>query len=549
MRELIQNPDKNVLVVEGEKAYEAAKIDFLEYVVVTWAGGANRIHNSDWSVVEGRHLILCPDADAAGLATVEALRSEASRANAASLHYVRYDNRFPKGWDLYDPAPNGVDKKRLINSATPVDLSAGRAFLSSTYHELSERVFYVVAEEKFFDPTTGLLMSAPQFDAAFRHLKEAKRGRLSQRFLKDFPGRKIDEFRFVPGLPDKVSRDETGVIFFNIWRPSSIDPVVGDASIFTDHLHLIAGTNEQFEFLADLLAYIVQNPGKKLMFAALIYGVHGTGKSYIGDVMSELVGRHNATMLVTSELKSSFNEYLINKLLLVVEELMALGRKEITNTLKPIITQPKLPRLEKHKRRGEIDNYVNLILFSNHEDALYIENTERRFFVIDSPAPRQPAEYFERLWSWTAGNYGVILNWFLSRDLGHFSPMVPPPETEGLRRVKEAGLSDVAIDMQGRIEHHETPFVFDIVEAETILNHYYREMGAGKNEVFKALKECGGDRKGQHKIIVDGEPIKRSLWIMRNHDQWNSVSPSKRLRAFENFHNGLTEVTDDNLPF
>lgn len=61
--ELAQNPDKIVLLVEGEKCKQAAHNADLGVVVVTWHGGTNNWDNSDWSPLTGRKVILWADAD------------------------------------------------------------------------------------------------------------------------------------------------------------------------------------------------------------------------------------------------------------------------------------------------------------------------------------------------------------------------------------------------------------------------------------------------------------------------------------------------------
>lgn len=61
--ELFSRPKASVMVVEGEKTADAAKILFPSVVVVTWHGGSSSVRLYDWDVLKGRRVILCPDAD------------------------------------------------------------------------------------------------------------------------------------------------------------------------------------------------------------------------------------------------------------------------------------------------------------------------------------------------------------------------------------------------------------------------------------------------------------------------------------------------------
>ncbi|MEZ5814416.1 MAG: CHC2 zinc finger domain-containing protein [Alphaproteobacteria bacterium] len=65
---LAQHHKKPVLVVEGEKAADAARDMgvFKDYVVVTWPGGANRQKQADWTPLKGREVVIWPDNDDAG---------------------------------------------------------------------------------------------------------------------------------------------------------------------------------------------------------------------------------------------------------------------------------------------------------------------------------------------------------------------------------------------------------------------------------------------------------------------------------------------------
>lgn len=57
---------KPVIVVEGEKAADAAQAQFPDFVVVTSCQGSGRASASDWSVLVGTSVLICPDNDEAG---------------------------------------------------------------------------------------------------------------------------------------------------------------------------------------------------------------------------------------------------------------------------------------------------------------------------------------------------------------------------------------------------------------------------------------------------------------------------------------------------
>jgi putative DNA primase/helicase len=106
-------PDTHVLVVEGEKAADAAKAIFPDMVAVTSQGGSKASDKSDWSPMRGRNVIVWPAKDQAGADYAAKVTALAKLAGAASVGVVDVPDDWPSGWDLADPLPEGVAPERL----------------------------------------------------------------------------------------------------------------------------------------------------------------------------------------------------------------------------------------------------------------------------------------------------------------------------------------------------------------------------------------------------------------------------------------------------
>jgi predicted P-loop ATPase len=73
---LNSNPDSAIMIVEGEKAADAARV-FAgnKFVVISWPGGSGAVHKVDWSPIYSRkRIVLWPDADTAGHKAMVKLR-------------------------------------------------------------------------------------------------------------------------------------------------------------------------------------------------------------------------------------------------------------------------------------------------------------------------------------------------------------------------------------------------------------------------------------------------------------------------------------------
>lgn len=85
---LAARPDVAVLVVEGEKASDAAVVRFPDHAVVTSPGGANSARKADWTPLAGRDVVIWPDADAPGARYAADVSEMLRSVGAASVRTV-----------------------------------------------------------------------------------------------------------------------------------------------------------------------------------------------------------------------------------------------------------------------------------------------------------------------------------------------------------------------------------------------------------------------------------------------------------------------------
>ena len=107
-------PDKKILIVEGEKAADAARSFINAYNVLTWQGGVKAIDKTDWSSLKDKEVLLWPDADEPGLIAMREI-SELLMDKAKTIKVIRPDRE--SGWDAADALQEGWDYKRFIEWA------------------------------------------------------------------------------------------------------------------------------------------------------------------------------------------------------------------------------------------------------------------------------------------------------------------------------------------------------------------------------------------------------------------------------------------------
>ena len=97
-----QLPGAPVLIVEGEKAADAAARLFPTAAVCTWPSGCKAIGKADWSPLAGRRCTLWPDADDVGRDAMAKLAPRLLAAGVSQVRIVQPPEGVDPGWDLAD---------------------------------------------------------------------------------------------------------------------------------------------------------------------------------------------------------------------------------------------------------------------------------------------------------------------------------------------------------------------------------------------------------------------------------------------------------------
>jgi putative DNA primase/helicase len=100
LQEIEARPDSAILVVEGEKAADAARRFSGPYVVVTWPAGAMAADKADWTPLTGRKVLLWPDADEPGRKAMERV-AQIIHERVSEVKVLEVSDQ-PDGWDAAD---------------------------------------------------------------------------------------------------------------------------------------------------------------------------------------------------------------------------------------------------------------------------------------------------------------------------------------------------------------------------------------------------------------------------------------------------------------
>ena len=144
--ELISHPERPVLVVEGEKTALAAVRLLPAYCVVTSLSGSNAAAKSDWTPLKGRCVVIWPDADPPGAKYAEDVVKQCRTVGAVDVRVVSLPDGLPKGWDLADAPPPGMNILALVEAAQVQAVAGGLGLvaLGDVLNEPEEELDWLV---------------------------------------------------------------------------------------------------------------------------------------------------------------------------------------------------------------------------------------------------------------------------------------------------------------------------------------------------------------------------------------------------------------------
>jgi hypothetical protein len=209
--------------------------------------------------------------------------------------------------------------------------------------------------------------------------------------------------------------------------------------------HLFGAEREARDWFRRWLAYPLQRPGTKLFSAALLWGkTQGTGKSLVGYTLFRIYGK-NAAEISGSDLHAGFNEWIVNKQFIMADEIVGGEIKRNTaDKMKSMITQKELRINRKYVPAYTVPDCVNYLFTSNHADAFFMEDTDRRFMIHEVLAAPKSKEFYREYAAWLyKDGASALFQHFLDLDLTEFDPAAAALQTAAKREMTELGQSDI----------------------------------------------------------------------------------------------------------
>ncbi len=243
---------------------------------------------------------------------------------------------------------------------------------------------------------------------------------------------KVFAAKFRPDQPMGCITTEQGDDFVNTYIPPDIYVMEGDVTPFINHMAALFTDERDRQIIMSYMAALVQFPGDKFQWAPLIQGLEGNGKSFLFHVLSYCVGYKYRHLPNASDIANKFNSWIDRKIFIGVEELYVSDKREVSDALKPLITNTRIEIQAKGADQITGDNRANFMLTSNHKDAIWKTNRDRRYAIFFT-AQQEPGDlerdglqtpYGPNLYNWARnGGFAAIAHYLFTYQIDQrFNP-------------------------------------------------------------------------------------------------------------------------------
>jgi hypothetical protein len=443
---LASNPALPVLVVEGAKCADAAAA-IPGFVPTCWNCGAQGQKNVDFTPLKGRRVYIYPDDDppqkkSAGnpeglpVGRLSALKTAALLEGTASS--VTIVDPLPQARKITERGADIVEALAVKSPAEiagyiaaftpPAPATAGDtdgplAEFSSYFIERGIFRFHKNDDVYLIDTLNG---NKTYSRTAFRDCHPATgvycddmKTHQVMAFLphrdKNYPVYNIKYgYAWPPGFrgwaldgdgaEEPVINLWKGFRFYNKSETAPSPETLKKLELLQAHLFEVisGGDRNILEYLVRWLAHIFRRPAEKPGVALFAHSAsQGTGKSLIFEVlMQRLIGEAAGVLNDKAFVADKFNSWMFDNIYAVLSEDSFYGQAD---KLKSAITETRIKRRDMHKELKNDLSFVRVVICSNKESAIFLEKTDRRFFVFEVSdvkqklPPEERTAYFDAL--------------------------------------------------------------------------------------------------------------------------------------------------------
>jgi hypothetical protein len=184
---------------------------------------------------------------------------------------------------------------------------------------------------------------------------------------------------FDPSTNERIVNEKV-----NLWEGLALNPVKGNCDVLINFIrnNIGSGNETYYDWLVGYMSHIVREPKNKETHIVALIGEPGCGKSSFIKILERIFGNYSLVVDDAERVLGRFNGALKNKIIINLDEATFRGDKKTSNKIKNMVTSNTLNIENKGFEIQQFPNYIRLWITSNDENSCFIEDKDRRYFVL-----------------------------------------------------------------------------------------------------------------------------------------------------------------------
>lgn len=438
-----------------------------------------------------------------------------------------------------------VESKRILDPADQIEYFKGFTYITDAHQVMTPH-------GKLWNPSqVKVRMGGKSFVMGMDNSRMTRDAweAFSENPVVVFP--KVDHSSFRPEKAPGAIWDEDGSTYVNSYRELHIKRTAGDATPFLNHLRLLFPNERDYSIALYYLCGLVQYKGTKFQWALFIQGMTGNGKTLLSLCASYAVGAIYSHIASPGELIGTYNSWLEDKILVIVEDIYKVDHVDVPERMKPMITNVLQPirAMRQAERMSRV--CANFIVNSNHKDSIRKTLDDRRWAMLycaqqsveDLKRDGMDKAYFARIYGWlNAGGYAIVADLLatlpIPDEFGLQCLMSRAPDTSCTGEALRAGLSTVEQEIQEAIDSGRQGFRSGWVSSmalDALLQE--RRMHLPRNKRKAALQALGyvyhpSLRDGRSSVDLPGTTDRPTFFIREGHWSCGLKTGAEVMKAY-----------------
>lgn len=306
----------------------------------------------------------------------------------------------------------------------------------------------------------------------------------------------VTGIRFQPSGPDVIKLPKSRHCYINSYQ--SFDPIHPALPLpieFHEFFDAFIHDRDELHIFQQYIAHMIQQPEVRPSWHIMILSFQGTGKGFLFDsILTPLLCEQTFLVKKYSDVIGQFSSTMDGSMLVYLDDCKA-RTDDIKDQLKSIMSEERIYVEKKGLQGGMVNTYARMILASNDDNPLSLDETQRRWWAPQrlkfgegvGEKEGQPIRQalVKKLSDWLSrpGAMEAVYNYYATYDITDFNPKSPPHSAY----LTELAEGCATVEQSFTMDFIEQSLIKVVTTADLMLAFEQAKMNKPSNNALKHL--------------------------------------------------------------